>query len=48
MNPFIITGVLMFVVGLFLTKVPIFRIAVGPILYITGGVICLIGVFIKE
>jgi hypothetical protein len=43
----IIAGGCMFVIGTFLTIVPMIRLAVGPVLFATGGLICLIGVMLK-
>lgn len=47
MYSLIIIGALMFVLGVILTKIPIFRIAIGPFLFVAGGLVCIIGFILK-
>ena len=47
MQSMLITGGLFIVVGAFLIKVPLIKGAVGPLLFMTGGLLCVIGLLMK-
>lgn len=47
MYSLLIVGVMMLVLGLVFTKMPIFKIEIGPILLVAGGVACLVGLMLK-
>lgn len=42
----IIAGGCLMAIGTFLIIVPMIRMAVGPVLFVMGGLVCLIGVIL--